>query len=167
MTQTALDLVIEQLKEQIRKSAHNTIGTTNRTGDYRIGLIKAIFLCKQAKEMEKQQVINSFVECWKENMPDGYECILSAEQHYNETFKKDQAKAMEKDTVKAKEETLAAEISLRIDGVLTRFIHEDEYKSMIDDYEKEVKELHDRVRNQSKIIKDSMDVLGKINSLIK
>ena len=43
----------------------------------------------KAKEMEKQQVINSFVECWKENMPDGYECILSAEQYYNETFKKD------------------------------------------------------------------------------
>jgi len=43
----------------------------------------------KAKEMEKQQVINSFVECWKENMPDGYECILSAEQHYQETFKKD------------------------------------------------------------------------------
>jgi hypothetical protein len=39
--------------------------------------------------MEKQQVINSFVECWKENMPDGYECILSAEQYYNQTFKKD------------------------------------------------------------------------------
>ena len=44
---------------------------------------------EQAKEMEKQQVINSFVECWKENMPDGYECIVSAEQHYKETFKKD------------------------------------------------------------------------------
>jgi len=44
---------------------------------------------EQAKAMEKQQVINSFVECWKENMPDGYECILSAEQHYQETFKKD------------------------------------------------------------------------------
>jgi Mg2+ and Co2+ transporter CorA len=123
MAQTAVENIIEKLKEQIRKSAHNKLGT-NRTGDYRIGLIKAIGLCKQAKEMEK-------------------------------------------DTVKAKEETLAAEISLRIDGVLTRFIHEDEYKSMIDAYEKEVKELHDRIRNQSKIIKDSMDILGKINSLIK
>jgi len=43
----------------------------------------------KAKAMEKEQMINSFVECRKENMPDGYECILSAEQHYQETFKKD------------------------------------------------------------------------------
>jgi len=43
----------------------------------------------KAKAMEKEQMINSFVECRKENMHDGYECILSAEQHYQETFKKD------------------------------------------------------------------------------
>ena len=40
-----------------------------------------------AKEMEKEQIIDAFVECWKENMPDGYECKLSAEQYYNEKFK--------------------------------------------------------------------------------
>ena len=43
---------------------------------------------KQAKEMEKQQIIDAFVECWKANMPDGFECKLSAKQYYNETFKK-------------------------------------------------------------------------------
>jgi hypothetical protein len=42
---------------------------------------------EQAKKIEKEQIINSFVECWKENMPDGYECKLSAEEYYNETFK--------------------------------------------------------------------------------
>jgi hypothetical protein len=47
---------------------------------------------EQAKEMEKQQVINSFVECWKENMPEGYECKQSAEQYYNETFGKSNLK---------------------------------------------------------------------------
>jgi hypothetical protein len=160
MAQTAVENIIEKLQEQIRKSAHNKLGT-NRTGDYRFGLIKAIDLCKQAKEMEKEQIMNA----WAKGVTS--ENNVTAEQCYKETFKKDQAKEMEKDTVKAKEETLAAEISLRIDGVLTRFIHEDEYKSIIDAYEKEVKELHDRIRNQSKIIKDSMDVLGKINSLIK
>jgi len=46
-------------------------------------------ILSKAKAMEKEQMINSFVECRKENMPDGYECILSAEQHYQETFKKD------------------------------------------------------------------------------
>jgi len=44
-------------------------------------------LLEQAKEMEKQQLIDAFVECWKENMPDGYECKQSAEQYYNETYK--------------------------------------------------------------------------------
>jgi preprotein translocase subunit SecA len=43
---------------------------------------------EQAKEMHKQETENAFVECWKANMPDGYECKLSAEQYYNETFGK-------------------------------------------------------------------------------
>ena len=43
---------------------------------------------EQAKEMHKQEIIDAFVECWKSNMPDGYECKLSAEQYYNETFNK-------------------------------------------------------------------------------
>jgi hypothetical protein len=37
--------------------------------------------------MEKEQIIDAFVECWKENMPEGYECKQSAEYYYNETFK--------------------------------------------------------------------------------
>jgi len=40
----------------------------------------------KAKEMEKNQIIDSFVECWKENMPEGYECKQSAEYYYNETY---------------------------------------------------------------------------------
>ena len=43
-------------------------------------------IIEQAKEMEKQQIIDAFVECWKENMPDGYECKQSVEQYYNETI---------------------------------------------------------------------------------
>jgi len=46
-------------------------------------------LIEQAKAMEKEQIIDSFVECWKENMPEGYECKQSAEYYYNETYKKD------------------------------------------------------------------------------
>jgi hypothetical protein len=42
---------------------------------------------EQAKEMEKEQIKDSFVECWKSNVPDGIECKLDAEQYYNETFK--------------------------------------------------------------------------------
>ena len=41
---------------------------------------------EQAKAIEKEQIIDAFVECWKENMPEGYECKQSAEYYYNETF---------------------------------------------------------------------------------
>ena len=41
----------------------------------------------QAKEMEKEQIKDSFVECWKSNVPNGVECKLDAEQYYNQTFK--------------------------------------------------------------------------------
>lgn len=35
---------------------------------------------------EKKQIIDAFVECWKANMPDGYECKLSAKEYYNKTY---------------------------------------------------------------------------------
>jgi GTP-dependent phosphoenolpyruvate carboxykinase len=52
-----------------------------------IGLKKYNEIYKKAKEMEREQIKDAFVECWKANMPDGYECKLSAEEYYNETFK--------------------------------------------------------------------------------
>ena len=64
--QTAVEWLVEQYKK--------------------VGLI-SISMAEQAKEMEKEQIKDAFVECWKANMPDGYECKLSAEQYYNETFK--------------------------------------------------------------------------------
>jgi hypothetical protein len=42
---------------------------------------------EHALEMEKEQIKDSFVECWKSNVPDGIECKLDAEQYYNKTFK--------------------------------------------------------------------------------
>ena len=45
----------------------------------------------QAKAMEKEQIIEAFVECWKSNVPDGVECKLDAEQYYNETYKNTKA----------------------------------------------------------------------------
>ena len=56
--QTVLDIVISQLKEEIVKSAHKD-SSTIRTGDYRIGLTKAIEFCEQAKEMQKEQRIKN------------------------------------------------------------------------------------------------------------
>ena len=53
--QTAVEWLVNQLEEHIRKSAHNELGT-KRTGDYRIGLRKAIDFCEQAKQIEKEQI---------------------------------------------------------------------------------------------------------------
>ena len=55
-------------------------GIENCTPDFRYHI-------EQAKEMEKEQIKDAFVECWKSNVPDGIECKLDAEQYYNKTYK--------------------------------------------------------------------------------
>jgi hypothetical protein len=39
-------------------------------------------------EQEEQHIIEAYVACWKANMPDGFECKLSAKEYYNQTFKR-------------------------------------------------------------------------------
>ena len=82
MKQTAVEWLIKQissskyfynLMEEIE--SRSTIAQSN--------------IFEQAKAMEKEQIIDAFVECWKENMPEGYECKQSAEYYYNETFKQE------------------------------------------------------------------------------
>ena len=80
MKQTAVEWLIDYLKNIkalpfIRQNLN--INEQNILND----------IIEQAKEMEKQQIMDSFVECWKANVPDGIECKLDAEQYYNETFK--------------------------------------------------------------------------------
>jgi cobalamin biosynthesis protein CobD/CbiB len=70
--QTAVDIAFEKLANQ----------GLLVTRDY-----KNLVVYREAKEMEKEQINEAFVECWKENMPEGYECKQSAEQYYNETYK--------------------------------------------------------------------------------
>jgi uncharacterized protein YbaA (DUF1428 family) len=67
MKQTAVEWLVEQI-----------------CGDHTSEWQKQI---EQAKAMEKEQIKDSFVECWKSNVPDGIECKLDAEQYYKETFK--------------------------------------------------------------------------------
>ena len=75
---SAIEWLVEQLEKQIEKSAKNEL-ETNRGSDYRMGLRKAIDFCEQAKEMEKQQIIDAY--------KDGVNGTKLAEQYYNETFK--------------------------------------------------------------------------------
>ena len=74
MKQTAVEWLLEQIFK------HNNLVKGDGWFYVKLDIIE------QAKEMEKQQIIDAFVECWKENMPDGYECKQSAEQYYNETI---------------------------------------------------------------------------------
>jgi hypothetical protein len=80
MKQTAVEWLVEELEKQIEKSAKNEL-ETNRSSDYRIGLRKAIDFCEQAKEMEKQQIIDAFTH-------DRVLLKITAEEYYNETFNK-------------------------------------------------------------------------------
>jgi HEPN domain-containing protein len=67
MKQTAVEWLVDKLKIFATEEEMNII--------------------ELAKEMEKEQIIDAFVECWKENMPEGYECKQSAEYYYNENYK--------------------------------------------------------------------------------
>jgi hypothetical protein len=61
--QTAVEWLVNELEEYIRKSAHNELGTM-RGSDFRIGLTKAIELCEQAKQMEKEQIKEAYNYGW-------------------------------------------------------------------------------------------------------
>jgi len=81
MSNNKQQTVVEWFAEQIESGKIEIVYSD------KIHSIKCIpEIIQQAKEMEKQQINEAFVECWKENMPEGYECKQSAEQYYNETF---------------------------------------------------------------------------------
>lgn len=81
--QSSIELFIEQLEEK-GKAYEETVGV--RTVNICIDVSDYMELKQQAKAMHKEDIENAFVECWKANMPDGYECKLSAKEYYNETF---------------------------------------------------------------------------------
>jgi HEPN domain-containing protein len=82
MKQTAVQFLIKQISSS--KYFYNLMEEL----ESRSTIVQPNSILQQAKEMEKEQIIDAFVECWKENMPNGYECKQSAEYYYNETFKK-------------------------------------------------------------------------------
>ncbi|NBP59757.1 MAG: hypothetical protein EBU53_01385 [Proteobacteria bacterium] len=75
MKQTAVEKMIQYFIEQKNNGASHWC------------IDDLIAQLHQAKAMEKEQIKDAFVQCWKSNVPDGIECKLDAEQYYNETFK--------------------------------------------------------------------------------
>ena len=41
----------------------------------------------KAKEMEKEQITNAYIECWENDGGNGFHKVDEAEQYYNRTFK--------------------------------------------------------------------------------
>ena len=80
MKQTAVEWLIKQISSS--KYFYNLMEEI----ESRSTIVQPNGILEQAKEMEKEQIIDAFVECWKENMPEGYECKQSAEYYYNETY---------------------------------------------------------------------------------
>ena len=74
---------IEWLNEQMNNIKGSSISMNGRVQFLEIELNN---LLNQAKAMEKEQMKDAFVECWKSNVPDGVECKLDAEQYYTETY---------------------------------------------------------------------------------
>lgn len=62
------------------------LGSKIADANISISAVKFYDLINQVKEIEKKQIKDAFVECWKLNVPDGVECKLDAEQYYNETY---------------------------------------------------------------------------------
>lgn len=76
---TALESYIDWLKHNIKIAEQYKLEP------------KLLNVCLENAErflpMEKEQIKDAFVECWKANVPDGIECKLDAEQYYNKIFK--------------------------------------------------------------------------------
>ena len=85
MKQTAIDWLIEQLENQIVLSAHDKLGT-KRTGEYRIGLRKAIDFCGLTKEMEKEQIIHAYGQGVADEVGEILDATKDAEQYYNQKY---------------------------------------------------------------------------------
>jgi hypothetical protein len=90
--QTAVDWLVSQIEEYIRKSARNELGT-KRGGDFRIGLRKAIDFCEQAKQIEKEQIKVAYNKGYQDGEIDSLDAkdgdvqyFDDAEQYYNETY---------------------------------------------------------------------------------
>lgn len=86
MKQTVIDIALEQIYQAIVKSK-NPDALTKRTGEYRIGLRKAMDILSELKEMEKEQMRDVWDESRSEYMGDNYiGKEKSFEDYYNEIF---------------------------------------------------------------------------------
>ena len=91
MKQTVIDIALEQIYQAIVKSK-NPDALTKRTGEYRIGLRKAMEILSNLKEIEKERMFEvyhgyqDYLNNEFKNQCGGQSVILTFEEYYNETF---------------------------------------------------------------------------------
>lgn len=78
---TAVDLIIQKIEEHIIQSVRGELGT-NRGSDFRIGLRKAIDICSDFKEMEREQIIKAR----QNGLDNGGNGNWDSNFYYNETY---------------------------------------------------------------------------------
>ena len=76
---------IEWLFEQIEGEGDIQRDVLSNVLEIKISVSNFLEIKRIAKEMHKQEILDAFVECWKENMPEGYVCKQSAEYYYSIT----------------------------------------------------------------------------------
>ena len=77
--QTAIEWLIEQLEQQVYTIDHKDNRVIPKSFD------DIVEIKKQAKQMEKEQIINTYLNACARVTPYGY-YNDSAEQYYNETY---------------------------------------------------------------------------------
>ena len=78
---TAMQELIYEIQQEIRKSAQAE-NLTHRTGEYRIGLSKAIGFISDKLEKEKEQIEKAY----KDHHDLGHIYGLDTEKYYNQTY---------------------------------------------------------------------------------
>ena len=81
--QTSVDWLVDQLKELAFIPEHH-IGM----GDIRITQGYLDELAEQAKQMEKEQIVNAYYQCGRDNFEHIKVINKSATEYYNETYGK-------------------------------------------------------------------------------
>ncbi len=83
MKQTAVDFLIMQIELKADSIPCNTQLNRSVKGAY----VDCLVMLKQTKEMEKQQIIDSFDDGFRDNSDYENPKYRNAKQYYNETFK--------------------------------------------------------------------------------
>jgi hypothetical protein len=85
MKQTAVEWLIEQVKDY-------DFAPASDDDEYVIVIPKWILSAKrdEAKAMEREQVIDAYIECWMYDGGNGDHKLPEADEYYNKTYKGDE-----------------------------------------------------------------------------